>query len=121
MYLHLGQGVVVPEADIIGVFDLDNTTGSHITRKFLGDAEKAGKVISVSSELPNSFVICSEDQSIRRKAKTKATPTTSRAQRSQKKGAGSGGEGSWESGMKIYLSQLSSQTLFKRSGTMRFE
>ena len=86
MYLHLGQNVVVPEASVIGVFDLDNTTGSHITRKFLGNAEKAGRIISVSDELPKSFVVCGE-----------------------------------ENEMTIYLSQLSSLTLLKRSETMRFE
>ena len=57
MYLHIGQNVVVPEADIIGIFDLDNTTGSFITRNFLGAAEKAGCVINVSDELPRSFVV----------------------------------------------------------------
>ena len=57
MYLHLGQNVVVPEADVIGIFDLDNTTGSIITRRFLSDAEKAGRVINVSDELPRSFII----------------------------------------------------------------
>jgi len=57
MYLHLGQNVVVPEAEVIGIFDLDNTTGSHITRKFLKDAEKAGRVKTVSDELPKSFVV----------------------------------------------------------------
>jgi len=86
MYLHLGHNVVVPESAVIGVFDLDNTTGSHITRKFLGDAEKAGSVVNVTDELPKSFVVCAE-----------------------------GAE------MTIFLSQLSSQTLLKRSGAMRFE
>lgn len=86
MYLHLGQSVVVPEAAVIGVFDLDNTTGSHITRKFLGDAEKGGRVVNVSEDLPKSFVLCCE-----------------------------GGD------MTVYLSQLSSQTLLKRSETMRLD
>ena len=58
MYLHLGQNTVVPEADIIGVFDLDNTTSSHITRKFLSDAERNGQLQSVSDELPRSFIVC---------------------------------------------------------------
>ena len=62
MYLHLGQNVVVPEEAVIGIFDLDNTTGSHITRKFLGDAEKAGRVTSVSDELPKAFVVCSDSR-----------------------------------------------------------
>jgi len=58
MYLQLGQSIVVPENDVIGIFDLDNTTASHITRRFLSEAEKSGRVISVSDELPNSFVVC---------------------------------------------------------------
>ena len=86
MYLHLGQNVVVQEADVIGIFDMDNTTGSHITRKFLGDAEKAGRVINVSDELPRSFIV-----------------------------SGAGAE------IKVHLSQLSPQTLLRRSETMRFD
>jgi len=92
MYLHVGQSVVVPEASVIGIFDLDNTTGSHITRKFLSDAEKAGRVISVSEELPKSFVVCCEG----------SNPPCGHPP-------------------KIYLSQLSSQTLQKRSEAMRFD
>ena len=46
MYLHLGQNTVVPMDSILGVFDLDNTTGSHITRQFLKQAEQAGQVKS---------------------------------------------------------------------------
>ena len=58
MYVHIGQNVVVPEADVIGVFDLDNTTGSFITRRFLSEAEKSGCVETVSDDLPKSFVVC---------------------------------------------------------------
>ncbi len=58
MYLHLGQSVVVPERDVIGLFDLDNTTWSHLTRKTLERAERENRVVSVSSELPKSFVLC---------------------------------------------------------------
>ena len=61
MYLHLGQNVVVEEAEIIGIFDMDNTTGSKITRKFLSDAEKAGSVINVSDELPSSFIVSGKE------------------------------------------------------------
>ena len=58
MYLHLGHNVVVSEASVVGIFDLDNTTWSHITRKFLSEAEKEGRVTAVSDELPKSFVMC---------------------------------------------------------------
>ena len=86
MYLHLGQNVVVLQRSVIGIFDLDNTTQSHITRRYLNLAEAAGCVVNVSEELPKSFVICQE-----------AGQTT------------------------VYLSQLSSATLLKRSETVVFE
>jgi len=102
MYLHLGQNVVVPESSVVGVFDLDNTTSSHITRKFLGDAEKAGHVINVSDDLPKSFVVCCAEKSYR---------TTERRRDSDvvKK----------DNELTVYLSQLSSQTLMKRYETMK--
>ena len=64
MYLHLGQNVVIPEADVIGIFDLDNTTGSKKTREFLNDAEKAKRVINVSDELPRSFIVSNNENEI---------------------------------------------------------
>jgi len=84
MYLHLGQNTVALEADIIGIFDLDNTTRSYITRNFLTEAEKNECVISVSDELPRSFIVCSEGR-----------------------------------GNKVLLSQLSPQTLLKRTESMK--
>jgi len=86
MYIHLGQNIVVSEADVIGIFDLDNTTSSHITRKFLSSAEKAGLVVNVSEELPKSFIVSGKDNIIT-----------------------------------VYLSQLSPQTLLKRTETTRIE
>ena len=58
MYLHLGQGVVVPHRDVVGLFDLDNASASRLTRSFLERAEKEGRVINVSEDLPKSFVLC---------------------------------------------------------------
>ena len=58
MYLHLGQSVVVPHREVVGIFDLDNTTWSLRTREFLEKAERAGQVVDVSGDLPKSFVLC---------------------------------------------------------------
>lgn len=58
MYLHLGQSVVVHRDDIIGIFDLDNTSSSFRTRKFLEKAEREGRLIAVFDDLPKSFVLC---------------------------------------------------------------
>ena len=60
MYLHLGQTTVVSTASILGVFDLDNSTVSKHTRAFLTKAQKEGRVVNVSMELPKSFVVCRE-------------------------------------------------------------
>lgn len=79
MYLHLGAGAVVRSESIVGVFDLDNTSQSHLTRKYLTAAEKSGQVINVAEDIPKSFVVCRD-----------------------------------ESGMRVYLSQMSTQTLLKR-------
>lgn len=80
MYLHLGQNTVVDTEQLLGVFDLDNSTVSKHTRDFLARAQKEGRVVNVSMELPKSFVVC------------------------------------WDSeGETVYLSQLSSATLLRRS------
>ena len=58
MYLHLGKGTVILKKDIIAIFDLDQTSQSHITRKYLAAAEKAGQVINAAEDIPKSFVVC---------------------------------------------------------------
>ena len=40
VYLHLGQSVVVPHSQILGVFDLDNASWAYKTREFLERAEE---------------------------------------------------------------------------------
>lgn len=58
MYLHIGQETVVPEKDLIGIFDIENTTVSGTTRDFLARAEKEKRVVTVGEELPKSFIVC---------------------------------------------------------------
>ena len=60
MYLHLGQSVMVPTKSILGIFDLDNTTWSHRTRRFLEQAEQEGRLFVVGDDLLRSFVLCKE-------------------------------------------------------------
>ena len=73
---------MLPTSEIIGIFDLENTSISKRTREFLAKSEKQGRVITVSYDLPRSFVIA---------GKTKEDS-------------------------KIYISQISSSTLLKRTG-----
>ena len=61
MYLHLGKGTVVNTAEIVAIFDLDITSQSHLTRKYLSMAEKSGQVVNASEDIPKSFVVCERD------------------------------------------------------------
>lgn len=60
MYLSIGNDMAVRESSIIGIFDLDNTTYSKFTKKFLRSAEKNGQVIAAGDELPKSFILTEE-------------------------------------------------------------
>jgi len=81
MYLHIGNEHVVRKSHIVAIFDLDNTSQSIQTRRYLSRCEKEGRVINASGfELPKSFVVCAD-----------------------------------EDGQRVYLSQLNSSTLLRRS------
>ena len=56
MYIHLGRDYVINDRDIIGIFDLETTTISPRGREFLNYAQKNGAVVSLSDELPQSYV-----------------------------------------------------------------
>ena len=64
MYLHLGGQIVVPYDSIIGIFDLDNTTLSRHTRKYLEMAQNEQRVVNVSDDLPRSFIVCKKHSEI---------------------------------------------------------
>ena len=60
-YIHLGKGSVINNGGIIGVFDLDITSQSHITRAYLAAAEKDGQVVNAAEDIPKSFVVTEEN------------------------------------------------------------
>ena len=62
MYLHLGKGAVILQSEIIGIFDLDITSQSHLTRKYLSLADKEGRVVNAAEDIPKSFVVCASDR-----------------------------------------------------------
>ena len=62
MYLHLGASVIVRRDGVLGIFDLDNTTASRITRDLLAKAQREGRVISAGEDLPKSFLLYQEGE-----------------------------------------------------------
>ena len=63
MYLHLGGDKVIKTRDIIGIFDMDTSTVQKNTRDYLKKAEKAGEVMTISYDLPKSFVVVNKKKS----------------------------------------------------------
>lgn len=61
MFLHLGQDTVVNTKDIVGIFDLDITTISKHTRNYLSKKEKQHEVVTISMELPKSYIVCNKN------------------------------------------------------------
>lgn len=57
MYWHLGRDYVLNTRDVIGIFNLETTTVSPRGRAFLEYAQKNGAVVSLSDELPQSYVL----------------------------------------------------------------
>lgn len=86
MFLHLGENVVVPLKDVIGIFNYETSNDSSDTIKFLRMAEEDGFVERITEELPKSFVIAEVNKK-----------------------------------SKIYLSPISSATLFKRSNAKNYD
>ena len=82
MYLHIGNDQVIPERNIIGIFDLEITSQSRITSAFLRQAQRQSIVVDVCEDVPKSFLVC--DHPYHKQI--------------------------------VYLSQLNSKTLQKRSG-----
>jgi hypothetical protein len=60
MYFHLGRDYVLNTQDLIGIFNLETTTTSPRGREFLNYAQKNGAVVSLSDELPQSFVVAQQ-------------------------------------------------------------
>ena len=61
MYIHLGENTLIRGDDIIGIFDLDNTTVMKSSREYLKKATKEKRVVNVSYDLPKSFVVSNEN------------------------------------------------------------
>lgn len=61
MYLDIGGEQLIRTKDLLGIFDLDNTTVNKATREYLNEAEKTGFTKTVSYDLPKSFLVTVEN------------------------------------------------------------
>jgi hypothetical protein len=61
MYLHVGNNKIIRVRDVIGIFDMDHTTVSAVTRGFLKQKEKQLLVEIAAVDLPKSFILFEEN------------------------------------------------------------
>lgn len=57
MFLHVGNNKNIRIKDVVGIFDMDRTTVSAVTRKFLSGKQKEFLVESASFDIPKSFIL----------------------------------------------------------------
>ena len=74
MYIHLGRDYVLNDRDIIGIFNLETTTITPRGREFLNYAQKNGAVVSLSDELPQSYVLRSEERRVGKECRSRWSP-----------------------------------------------
>jgi hypothetical protein len=73
VFLHLGENVVVPLKDVIGIYDIETSMYSSDTSQFLRMAEEDGFVERITKEKPKSFIIAE----VNKKSKIYMSPISS--------------------------------------------
>ena len=62
MYLHIGNGKLIKQEKIIGIFDFDTSTVTKKTKNWIAKKEKEKKVITISYELPKTFILMDDSE-----------------------------------------------------------
>ena len=57
VFLHAGQGKSLRSKNIIGIFDMDESTVSGITRDYLSKMQKKKMVVNITTDIPKSFIL----------------------------------------------------------------
>ena len=57
IFLHVGHSKSVKTSDIVGIFDMDTSTVSKVTKNFLSISQKKGEVENTTTEIPKSFIL----------------------------------------------------------------
>ena len=82
MLIHLGNGYLVRERDVLGIFNIDGDVTDEITTEFLRTSEERGEVVSAVLDLPRSFVL----ESVKGKEKVILSHISSLSLAGRKKG-----------------------------------
>lgn len=77
MYLHIGNGITIKKKSIIGIFDLDSSTVSSVTKKYIGTNERQGNINYGDYDLPRAFILHEENGGEKKKYKIKLSRISS--------------------------------------------
>ncbi len=77
MYLHIGNGINIRKKQVIGIFDLDSSTVSSVTRKYINKNEKEGNILYGDCDLPRTFILHEENDLKEKKYKIKLSRISS--------------------------------------------
>ena len=89
VFLHIGSGKSIKTKEIVGIFDMDTSTVSRVTRGFLNESQKKEELSSVTADIPKSFIVVNKKINRVRKEYKERAP-------------------------KVIISQLAVQTLYER-------
>jgi hypothetical protein len=65
MIVHIGNEIAIKSSDVVGIFDIENTSTGSITREFLNHFGTVSEVVNVSYDMPKSFILCqSKDKKV---------------------------------------------------------
>ncbi len=60
MYVEIFNDFLIESKDVLGIFDLDNTTTNKFTNDFLNRLQKENKITYLISDIPKSFILMSD-------------------------------------------------------------
>ena len=60
MYIEIFTDYLINSDDVVGVFDLDNTTTNKFTNDFLNQKQKENKITYLVSDIPKSFILMND-------------------------------------------------------------
>lgn len=60
MFLHIGEGEMLPVKDIVMIGNMESTTYSKITDEFLNISEEEGFIVDNTKDKPRSFILTGE-------------------------------------------------------------
>jgi len=57
MYIHAGNGFVLKDSEIVGIFDIEVCSLSKKTRQFLSSCQRNDMIVDAAEDLPKSFIV----------------------------------------------------------------